>query len=135
MHTIQKIKKYNKVEVVEGMSAAVRRVKELQNQYAIEILHNYPNLKVENGFSVITSLNPKYLEQSKKIDIEGSIERRFDQLLQDLSKQYIQFPKYMIELLAKDYYIEKKDLESLIRQFLNKKKLIRVNNYYFAINR
>jgi hypothetical protein len=41
----------------------------------------------------------------------------------------------MIELLAKDYYIEKKDLESLIRQFLNKKKLIRVNNYYFAINR
>ncbi len=133
-HTIQKIKRFNEIEIVEGMSAAVQRVKELQNQYAIEKLQGVLNLKGEDSFSIVVHKKKVYLNEFETICMNKSLEKRFIDLLQDLSKKYSQFPRYMIELVAEEYNIEKKEIELLIRQFLDQKKLISLNNNYFTIN-
>jgi len=134
MHSVDKIKKSYKVEVVEGMSAAAERVKDLQNNYAIEEFQEAPLLRGEDGFSIASEKRRVKIRTIKKEEENDTLENRFTSLLQDISKDYKQFPKYMIELLAENYHIEKKELKMVIQQFLNDKKLIKSSNNYFIKN-
>jgi hypothetical protein len=135
-YSVEKIKIHFKVEIVKGMSNAVERVKDLQNQFAIKNLKEKPKLKSQNTFFTPTNINSTHIRNKKTIETmqKNTLERQFTELLEVLSEQFNEFPKYMIELMAKEYDIEQKDLEILIRTFLKNGKLEMINNKYFKIN-
>lgn len=120
-HTVDKLEV---VEEVKGMTAAVERVKELQNT-----LGDKPILSGAGEFS-IASFNAR-LKKTNYITKESELEAQFYDLLRNLTRKYTKFPYYMIELMAEEYRFDKSKLGSLLHQFI-KKGIIKCTeeNYY-----
>ncbi|MBD3215224.1 MAG: DUF1922 domain-containing protein [Candidatus Lokiarchaeota archaeon] len=129
-------KKYNVpklhiVDEVKGMSAAVERVKELQ-----KTLSDRPKFNSEGEFSVPSHKSPKIFIEEISSEIhpreQDSSERQFKDLLQEISKHHRSFPKYMAELLAEEYRLEKNELELYLREYIKKGFLRPMRNNYFS---
>ncbi len=119
------------IEYVNGLSLAVNRVKEKQNNLAIKELGHPPELRGLNEYKFKPKVNSKKEKMmKKKEEIEGKKEK-FQKLLFELSKKYRIFPKYMIELLIDDYQIPKTKLNNLIMYDLKKKILEEINKNYY----
>ncbi len=127
------IKNINEEEIVNGMSIAVKRVKERQNELAKKTSGGKPELRGASDFHV--SSDTKNLGFIKKHRKSNEIKERFQVLLKELSSKYKIFPKYMIELLIEDYQIEKSDLKFLIISALKKELLKEVKKYYYQVSK
>jgi len=127
-----KVPKLNIVAEVKGMSAAVKKVKKLQNELSLEQLGDLPNLEGNGGFSIASSQTPI----GGKSDVsfkEDKLQSQFYSLLKELSKHHSSFPKYIIELMAKEYKIKKEDLSILIKQFIREGILISLDHNYYRL--
>jgi len=124
-----KVKKLNIVEEVEGMSAAVKKVKELQNA-----LSNTPNLKGEKEFSLAAFNSNRENLEALLLEENDSKHLEFHNLLKELSRQHKKFPAYLIELMAPDYNIDKTEIKLLIHYFIKKGILTHLDQNYFTLS-
>lgn len=102
--------------IVKGVSAALHKVKELQNQLGS------PNFRATQEFVIETKNRNKTIIQTTKLEPN---KLKFLSLLQDLSQKYKLFPLYIIELMANDYNIPKELIAKLISQGLKSKLLLK----------
>lgn len=119
-------------EIVKGMTAALDRVKELQNQLAHKQLGKNPNLATQDGFSIVssganTSFNPL---QETEIKDGDDIYPVFLSLLDELSNSYKEFPYHLIELIADTKGISKSEIPSLVRKSLRENILTHKNSMF-----
>jgi hypothetical protein len=131
-HTVQKI--LDKGLIVNGMSEAISIIKQKQNELALNEMSINPDLKTENSFflfKVYKLKKKKLIANAPNIDYD----RSFNELLIHLSKNYQRFPKYLIQLLAKDYEIPNSEITLLITKYTIKGILVPLkNDYYFLKN-
>lgn len=125
------IKNVNEEEIINGMTNAVNRVKERQNELAKKELGNEPELRGINDFHIKS--NTKSFGFIKKHKKNAETKERFQALLIELSSKYKIFPKYMVELLIGDYQIEKSELKLLIVSALKKDLIKEVKKDYFQV--
>ncbi len=129
-HTVQKI--LDKGIIVIGMSEAISKIKQKQNELALKEIGNNPDLKTDNSFFLSKDINlkkKKLIANTPNIDYD----RSFNELLVHLSKNYQRFPKYLIRLLAKDYEIPTNEIDLLITKFTMKGMLIPLKNEYYTL--
>jgi len=107
-------------EIVYGMTAAVDTVKKKQTELAT------PEFRSEGDFVVATKKFPTrtLVKKSKRkvlLDKDSDktidFEEPFSEILLELSKLYGKFPKYMLEIMAKNYGIQALELKLLIKSF------------------
>ena len=102
--------------IVKGMSAALFKVKELQNQLGS------PNFRTTQEFVIATkSLNKNFIQTT---ELEPN-KLKFLSLLKDISHKYKIFPLYIIDLMAPEYNLSKEVIAKLISQSLKSKILIK----------
>ncbi len=135
-HIVSRIKSIG--ETVKGMTNAVDRVKQKQNELAIKELGNEPEFRTSSDFKITNKISPKKpaLPKSQVKDIEGNEDdylESFKKMLLELSKSYKEFPLYLIEIIADNYNIPNKELKMLIKNFQKKGILIRLYNYSYKI--
>lgn len=119
-------------EIVKGMTAALNRVKELQNELSHKQLGSNPNLTTQNGFSIPSSQSgsiSNYLKGPKLTD-ENDSYLAFLSLLIDLSNSYKEFPYHLIEILADSYGISKSAVASLVGKALREGSLKKREELY-----
>lgn len=118
--------------IVNGMTAAVNRVKELQNQLGD------PQFRTESEFIMA----PRIREQSSQLhkksrmiynDGAENYLEAFNVLLRDLSHRYSSFPLYLIEAMASDYKIPLSVLKDLIFRGITNKILVKDNNNHYSV--
>lgn len=129
-HTVQKI--LDKGIIVNGMSEAISKMKQKQNELALLEKGNYPDLKTDKSFFLTKDNNlkkKKLIKNTPNIDYD----RSFNELLVHLSKNYQRFPKYLIRLLAKDFEIPTNELDLLIIKFTMKERLVPLKNEYYIL--
>lgn len=121
-------------EIVCGMTAAVETVKQKQNELAI------PEFRSEGDFVVARIKKtkrkiPSDSDGDKDNDKSVDIERRFIEVLLELSKLYGKFPKYMLEIMADNYAIPALELKLLIKSFKKQGILtvLKNENYYYQL--
>lgn len=121
-------------EIVYGMTAAVDAVKRKQTELAI------PEFRSEGDFVVARIKKTKRKIPSdgdgdKDNDKSVDIERRFIEVLLELSKLYGKFPKYMLEIMADNYAIPALELKLLIKSFKKQGILtvLKNENYYYQL--
>jgi len=117
--------------IVRGMTQAVRTVKEKQNELARKKKKGTPTLRAKNDFSI----NVDNRERKPSFNEKKDYTYMFKRVLSELSHTYSSFPKYMIEILAKNYGIPQSELKGLIRQFKRRGLLQVINNRdYYSTN-
>jgi len=124
-HEVQDILK--KGEVVSGMTEAVNTVKRKQNELATPEFRSGSDFVVAM-FSV--ALPKSKIKVVKNGDQEIDYKQKFTEMLFELSKLHKRFPKYMIEIMSKDYGIPAIELKTLIRNAKKSGRLIKNDNYY-----
>lgn len=133
-YKVSKIQKNLTIDEVEGMSAAVERVKQLQHQFSIQKMGTEPDLTTPDRFTIASDLPKTEKHTEQKLQSSGNNcatpEEKFTHLLCKLSKKYTSFPKYLIGLASTEYGIEPSELDILIRRFVKQGKLISTNTYY-----
>ena len=125
-------------ETVKGMTNAVERVKQKQNELAIKELGNEPEFRTSSDFKITNkiSLQKPVLPEFQVKDNERNDDDYLDsfkKMLLELSKSYKEFPLYMVELIAENYNIPDKELKLLIRNF-QKNEMLTLKNNLFHIN-
>jgi hypothetical protein len=120
-HQVKKI--LNKGQIVEGITSAMNKLKELQNKI------NGASFQVDYEFKVVAK------SVSVPKHIEKSLEEKFSLLLDTLSSQYHHFPKYMIQLLASEYHISKEEIPLLIRKSIREGKLSKDKLDYYRVGK
>lgn len=123
-------------EIVKGLSAAVEKVKALQNDLAQNDLGVDPKLISDNGYSLPQKerLTPKskklhIIEQNSKED--GDYYPAFLVMLGELKASYKTFPPYLIRIMAENKGISDANLPSLIRKAIREGLLIQENKLFY----
>ncbi|MBY9009170.1 MAG: hypothetical protein KGD74_04835 [Candidatus Lokiarchaeota archaeon] len=121
-------------EVVYGLTQAVNTVKKKQGELSI------PEFRSGSDFVVATNIiaQPKSKKKSvKSEDQETDYEEKFTDMLSELSKLYKRFPKYMLEIMSKDYGIPAIEVKILIRNAKKSGTLIKNgdNDLYYRYKR
>ena len=117
-------------EIVIGMTLAVYRVKELQDQYARKELQTIPDFRTEGQFRFpIEEKNNK--EFITTFDKEG-YESQFLLMLSEISKTYKSFPRYILDIMSDNYGIPESRLPELIRKF-EKMNVLRKKQENFTV--
>ncbi len=99
----------DKGEIVNGMTKAVNKVKQLQNSLG------EAQFSTENEF--IVSFNNQIIKKAPKpLEKMEDYEEKFQQCLTKLSSNYSRFPLHLIEILAQDYEIPPSELKLLIKK-------------------
>ncbi len=135
-HIVSRIKSIG--ETVKGMTNAVNRVKQKQNELAIKELGNEPEFRTSSDFKITNKISlqkpvfPEFQVKDNKGN-ENSYLDSFKKMLLELSKSYKEFPLYMIEIMADNYNIPKTELKILIKNFQRQGILIRLYNYSYKI--
>jgi len=135
-HQVQNL--FGKGEIVKGMTAAVERVKMLQNELARNKLGRDPDLVSEKGFSLpqkdhfmkvteFTSTVQDFEEEEKQYPA-------FLTMLCELNSSYKKFPLYLINIMADEKGIPQPVIPSLIRKATREKKLKKMNDLYTYIS-
>ncbi|MFX0032553.1 MAG: DUF1922 domain-containing protein [Candidatus Hodarchaeota archaeon] len=106
-------------EVVYGISKAVDRVKELQNNLG------QVKLSAEKEFAIISR------KKIQEISSNESLDNTFHALLKNLSAKYNEFPLYLIKIMAEDYQIPCSEIDLLIKRFIKERILISLKNRNF----
>jgi len=106
-------------EIVYGISKAVEKVKELQNNLS------EAKLSADREFTIISK---KVTHETLSIEC---LDKTFHMLLHNLSSKYSEFPLYLIEIMAEDYQIPSSEIELLIRRFIKEEILIPLKNKNF----
>ncbi len=130
-HIVSQIKSVG--EIVEGITNAVKKVKQKQNELAINELGNDPDLRSTGDFIIS---NKEFTEFSIKVnEIQKDIYvNSFKKMLLELTISYNEFPSYILKIMADNYNIPNKELKVLIRNFQKQGVLIRLPNYSYKIN-
>lgn len=102
--------------IVKGISAALHKVKELQNQLGS------PNFRTTQEFVIAAKNRTKNFIQTTELEPNTL---KFLSLLKDISHKYKLFPLYIIELMAPDYNISKEVIAKLISQSLKSRILLK----------
>ena len=135
-HQVEKL--LGKEEIVMGMTAAVERVKMLQNELARNNLGRDPDLVSEKGFSLPQKDGLKQVSEfsSKDHDFEEEENQypAFLTMLCELNSSYKKFPLYLINIKADEKGIPQIVLPSLIRKAIREKKLKKLNDLYTYIS-
>jgi hypothetical protein len=117
-------------EVVVGITTALNRVKEKQNQLG------YPELKTEYEFSIRGDNEPN-IATNRKRNVEQEEEDNYDNAFKSLLKEigviYSQFPAYLIRTLAIDYQIPVNLIPILTRKFVKNKTISQLENGYYQV--
>ena len=94
------------------------------------------NLSSESSFTVALDLkdncNEDFLD-SKELDNENEYSEKFNSILKNLSNVHKKFPKFMIDIMAKDYKIPEAEITILINEFEKKGILIPLKNNYYEM--
>ncbi|MFX1257043.1 MAG: DUF1922 domain-containing protein [Promethearchaeota archaeon] len=134
---IYQIKNVKNVEaIVKGMTNAVNKVKEKQNELAIKELGCLPDLRTSNDFFITfkSSKTPQRKNNFSKTEtLKNNSSENFKHLLLTLSHAYKKFPGYMIQLMAEDYDISPKELKILIKKFIKEGKIKCLRNNYYIL--
>jgi hypothetical protein len=122
-------------EIVKGMTAAVERVKVLQNELAEKELGRSPGLVSSKGFSLpqkndFIQASGKHTENDHIIKGEDEYYPAFLEMLGKLKTSYDKFPRYLIDIMAESVGIPLSELPSLIRKALRKKIIVQEDNLF-----
>jgi hypothetical protein len=120
--------------IVNGMTAAVNKVKELQNQLGS------PQFRTESEFTVVSKDSNQFCRSNIKLNTkiatssDGDEEylEKFNLLLKELSQRYTSFPLYLIEVMALNYDIPNSILKELICKFITNKTILKNNDNYYS---
>ena len=128
-------------EIVYGMTAAVDTVKQNQTELAT------PEFRSEGNFVVATNRFPTrtpvkkskskvLLDKEVDKNIYNNFKEQFSEILLKLSKLYVKFPKYMLEIMAENYGIPALELKLLIKNFKKKGVLTVLKNedFYYQLD-
>jgi len=124
-------------EIVEGMTEAVEMVKRRQNELAIKELGHTPELRAEGDFSVIRKRNfygnNSETGLSHVDDIDNILESKFDEMLNEVSESYDEFPFYVLEMMVENYNIPLDELKMLVKKALLKGDIICIDGGLYKI--
>jgi hypothetical protein len=128
-HTVSAVR--DKVEIVYGLTAAVKKVKEKQNELAERELGHKPEFRSSNDFKVAGF--PSSIKK-RKLGKEKDFTEKFQEMLREISNTYKKFPSYVFEIMAEDYGIPLSELKILVHTFQNEGILIRLSDNVYSIN-
>ncbi|MFW9826712.1 MAG: DUF1922 domain-containing protein [Candidatus Thorarchaeota archaeon] len=124
-HQINTIK--NSWEYVRGMTKAVETVIKKQEEMAIKKLGIFPEFRSSSDF-LLTKKKSQIQNSIRKDDEEDENIFKFRKILLEISKDYSEFPFYIIELKAESYGFRSSELKRLTRILEKEGTLIRSNN-------
>lgn len=134
VHQVRDIEK--KAFKVEGLTQAIKNVKNKENERYNQEQKAEPDLRAEGDFQITIkdkiSIGPK-LEKPEINKEEINYEHLFKSMLLDLSEKYPKFPGYLIPIMAQEYGIPKQEIKHLIAQFKRNEWLNCLNNNYYEI--
>ena len=110
-HQVQGILKDGKV--VFGMTEAVNTVKRKQNELAT------PEFRSGSDFVVSANISAQPRSKKKSVknnDQETDYEKKFTEMVLELSRRYKRFPIYMLEIMTENYGIPATELKIQITQ-------------------
>ena len=128
-HTVSTILKSG--EIINGLTNAIKTVKEKQNEVALKEMGNPLEFRGSQDFKIVRKQKIKSYQPN---DRGGQLTETFKRMLIDLSKTYKEFPYYILEVIADNYGIPDSEIKMLTRYFLKQGFLIRLNNYLYSIN-
>ena len=133
-HKVNSIK--NRSEMIKGITAASRRVKELQHELARKEQGGLPDLRTGYDFSTI-ALTSNQLSSTGVSSTQSSNDMDHSNPLYKalLDIRFQSFPFYIIEMIAEELEIPKPDLKMLMQKFIKAKILIPLPNQYFKISK
>ena len=134
-HKVEFIK--DKSEIVNGISPATKRIKELQHELAQKEQGSLPDLRTDNDFCIIgKTANHLTTDNISSTDGDTNVNysKSFYKALIKLNLDFQSFPFYMIELLAEELEIPKLELKILLQEFIKAKILIPLPNQYYRID-
>lgn len=135
-HQVQNL--LGKGEIVKGMTAAVERVKSLQNELARNKIGEDPKLVSEKGFSLpqkdsFTPASENHNTNDDLIEGEEDYYAAFLEMLSKLKASYHKFPPYLIDIMSEEECIPNTLLPFLVRKAIRDKKLQKLNDLYTYI--
>ena len=132
VHTVSKI--LDSGEIINGISAAVDRVKEKQHELAIKELGAPPEFSSLGDFRLHSSLKTKKRE-IETCGEEGDYIPQFKKILIDLVELYTKVPYFVFEIFAENYNIPEPELKILLHSFQKKGVIIQDDqDYMYRIN-
>mgnify|MGYP006278774889 CR=1 FL=1 len=127
--------------VVEGMTAAVEKVKEKQHELALKELGREPSFEVVSGKSFeipnldrqkknVRQYNSKFTrtKNSEKLK-EGYL---FLRILKDIAQEYTEFPIYLLEYKAGEVGLPVPEIKIYLRQFV-KQEILSINKKKYLV--
>jgi hypothetical protein len=137
-HTHQVHRLLGKGEIVKGMTAAVERVKWLQNNLARNLLGKDPDLVSEKGFSlpqkeVFIQASEHSKTNDTIIEEEEDYYPAFLEMLGKLKASYDKFPPYLIDIMAEEERIPHSLIPILMRKAIKDTKLRKLSDLYTYI--
>ncbi len=130
-HEVQSL--LHKSEIVNGMTSALNRVKQLQEELSHQELKGGPDFTSEGGFK-ITSRNERVIPNllPKNDNEDEQLFDLFILMLREISEMYKTFPKYIIEIMAENKNIPQSVISSLIKRALKEGHLKSHDGDYFV---
>lgn len=128
-HQITTIKNFG--ERVRGITKAVETVIKRQEEMATKKLGILPEFRSSNDF-LLTKKKKHITDSIKKDDKDNEDMLEFRKMLLEISKNYSEFPFYIIELKAESYGFQSSEVKQLTRKLEKQGILIRIKdkNYY-----
>ncbi|MHA1490957.1 MAG: DUF1922 domain-containing protein [Promethearchaeota archaeon] len=134
------VKSIKAEEIAKGMTEAVNRVKQLQNELALKELGGKTDLRANNDFKITSVFTPisehKKKEETKKIKrekIKNDYSEGFRGLLIQISKRYKKFPEHLIEALANEHSIPLNQISFLKNTFVKQGVLRQLKYGYYKV--
>ncbi|MFX0136290.1 MAG: hypothetical protein ACFFDN_21800 [Candidatus Hodarchaeota archaeon] len=133
-HTVSKVMEDG--EIVNGISVAVELVKKRQNELAVRELGTSPEFRTINDFKILNSVKDKSSKKEflTKVEEGEDYYSKFKQMLIELSKMYLKFPFYTIEMMAENYNIPNSEVKILANTFQKQGLLIRLDDYLYQVD-
>ena len=132
-HQVSKI--LNHGHIVNGVSNAVNRVKDLQGEYGLKELKREPDFISEGSFKISTSSKKpntwsKNSNRQDNDEDDKDLYVSFIQMLNNLSELFKTFPKYIIEIMAENNNIPQSKVSKLIIKAMRDNYLSYHNDNY-----
>ncbi|MHA1725439.1 MAG: DUF1922 domain-containing protein [Promethearchaeota archaeon] len=128
----------NKIMIVKGMTAAVNKVKELQNRQALKELGEAPKLHANNQYQLKRS-SSLFIENKKKVRDDGdqeSLETLTNQIKLELWKMFKmhgKLPVYVINMIFQHHDISNRERNKIMSKLILEKILLPQKNNYFIM--
>lgn len=118
----------NNGNLVRGMKNTLEIIKKRQEEFAIEAVGQVPEFRSQFDFKLIQEF--KY-QKNLHAEDNDNYERKFQEMLIELTKLYKTFPLYIIEIWAEKYRIPNEELKILMRNLQRQGILIKVKNHSY----